>query len=121
MDEQIRQRVILSRLFDIYEPMLTSKQSEAFRLHFLDDWSLSEVAGRLDVTRQGAHDLVQRARERLLEVEELLDFSSREDFRERQICDLRSWAERYSGDIPSEAAAELEALLALEGRGAEEN
>jgi len=121
VDEHIRQRILLSRFFDIYEPMLTSRQSKAFRLHFLDDWSLSEVAGRLEVSRQGAHDLVQRARERLLEVEELLGFSKREDSWEKCISDLGSWADKYSGDIPAEAAAQLYALLASEGRGAEEN
>lgn len=119
MDEQIRQRVLLSRLFDIYGPMLTSRQNEAFRLHFLDDWSLSEVARRLEVSRQGAHDLVQRARERLMEVEELLGFSSREDTWDKRVSDLRSWAARYAGDIPPEAAAHLEVLLASEGREVE--
>lgn len=121
MDEQIRQRVLLSRLFDIYSPVLTSRQSEAFRLHFLDDWSLSEVAGRLDVSRQGAHDLVQRARERLLEAEELLGFAAREDLWNKWAADLRSWAGRYSGDIPADAVRQLEALIASEGREEEEN
>jgi len=121
VDEQIRQRVLLSRFFDIYDPLLTRKQSEAFRLHFLDDWSLSEVAQPLDVSRQGAHDLVQRARERLLEAEELLGFASREDFWNKWVSDLRSWTKRYSSDMPAEAVKQLEALIASEGRGAEGN
>jgi hypothetical protein len=52
LKDQIEHRVMLSRLFDFYEPVLTEKQREAFRLHVLEDWSLSEVAERLEVTRQ---------------------------------------------------------------------
>ncbi len=77
MNDQIEQRVTLSRLFDIYEPVLTEKQREAFRLHVLEDWTLSEVAERLEVSRQGAHDLVHRTRERLAEMEVLLGFSGK--------------------------------------------
>lgn len=121
MDEQIRQRFLLFELFDIYEPMLTRKQSEAFRLHFLDDWSLSEVAERLEVTRQGAHDLVQRARERLLETEKLLGFAGREAFWKKRMDDLRSWAERFSGVIPADAAMIFMDLLHDDDRGIEGN
>jgi len=114
LDDLIEQRVILSQLFDIYEPALTEKQRVAFRLHVMEDWSLSEVAERLDVTRQGAHDLVQRARGRLLELEGLLGFSAREAALESRVEKLREWRRRHLPRIPAEAAAELASLLAAE-------
>ncbi len=115
MKDQIEQRVILSRLFDIYEPVLTVKQREAFRLHVLEDWSLSEVAERLEVTRQGAHDLVQRGRDRLLEMEGLLGFSAKDAKWERHFRDLGEWYCRYSTQIPHEAASVLAGILTPEG------
>jgi len=119
VDEQIMQRVLLSRLFDIYGSMLTDRQSEAFRLHFLDDWSLSEVAGRLQVSRQGAHDLVQRGRERLMESEDLLGFSLREEHWEKRFGKVRSWADKYADALPPEAGGELTEILDLDDRGVE--
>lgn len=116
MKDQIEHRVMLSRLFDIYEPVLTEKQREAFRLHVLEDWSLSEVAERLEVTRQGAHDLVQRARDRLLEMEELLGFSAKDAEWGRHFRELGRWYQRNMDKISHEAAAELAVLLAPEER-----
>jgi len=116
LKDQIEQRVILSRLFDIYEPVLTGKQREAFRLHVLEDWSLSEVAERLEVSRQGAHDLVQRSKERLTEMEGLLGFSAKEDSWERIFRDLGEWYRRYSTKIPHEAASVLAGILTPEER-----
>jgi predicted DNA-binding protein YlxM (UPF0122 family) len=119
VDEQIMQRVLLSRLFDIYGSMLTDRQREAFSLHFLDDWSLSEVALRLQVSRQGAHDLVQRGRERLMESEDLLGFSLREERWEKRFSEVRSWVEKYSDALPPTAGGELLKILDLDDRGVE--
>ena len=112
MDDLIELRVTFSRLFDIYETALTEKQKEAFRLHVMEDWSLSVVAVSLKNTRQGAHDLVQRARGRLLEMEGLLGFSAREAAWENRVEKLSEWRRRHLSRIPAEAAAELAAILA---------
>ena len=49
------------RLLDVYGPMLTDHQREACHLYLDEDWSFSELAEQLSVSRAGAHDLVQRA------------------------------------------------------------
>ncbi|MFA5621806.1 MAG: sigma factor-like helix-turn-helix DNA-binding protein [Thermovirgaceae bacterium] len=116
MNDPVEQRVMFSHLFDIYGAILTDKQREAFRLHVMEDWSLSEVAERLEVTRQGAHDLVQRSKDRLLVMEELLGFSTKEAAWEGRQEQLRGWLRGYSSRIPPEAADELAAILALEER-----
>jgi predicted DNA-binding protein YlxM (UPF0122 family) len=38
------------------------------------DWSLSEVAGVLQISRQGVFELLQRARKRLIEIEEVVGY-----------------------------------------------
>jgi hypothetical protein len=119
LEDQIEMRVHLSTLFDTYDPVLTRKQSEAFKLHFLNDLSLSEVAERLDVTRQGAHDLVQRGKERLLEMESLLGFARRESEWNLRLLAIKSWADSFAGDISLAAAASLEEIIGTEVRGGE--
>jgi hypothetical protein len=119
LEDQIEMRVHLSTLFDIYDPVLTRKQSEAFRLHFLNDLSLSEVADRLEVTRQGAHDLVQRGKERLLEMESLLGFARKESEWNIRLQEIRSWSDDFGGDIPQEALTSLEEIIGTEIHGRE--
>jgi len=116
LNDPVRQRVMFSCLFDIYGPILTDKQREAFRLHVMEDWSLSEVAERLKVTRQGAHDLVQRSKDRLLLMEGSLGFSTKEIAWNRRLEQLRGWLRGYTSRIPPEAAAELAVILAPEER-----
>ncbi len=51
VDETIR----LSQLFDIYQELLTEKQKEYFGYYFLDNYSLSEIAEILNVSRNAVH------------------------------------------------------------------
>jgi len=48
-------------LWDAYSNLLTERQRQAVRLHYLLDYSLGEIAARLNISRQAVHDLLQRA------------------------------------------------------------
>ena len=76
-DDVLLQRIRMTRLYDLYGGILTEKQRRAFEFHELMDWSLSEVAAELKVTRQGVHDLLQRGRDRLAELESPLGLLAR--------------------------------------------
>ena len=110
LDERVR----CTRLFDLYGPVLTEKQRKAFELHQLLDWSLSEVASDLGVSRQGACDLVQRARERLRETDSLLDLARRIDALEGRLSAVSELAARWSRDLPEAFVEALNASLADE-------
>jgi predicted DNA-binding protein YlxM (UPF0122 family) len=71
MDELV-ERVHFGELFDAYSNILTEKQREICDLLLGGDLSIAELAEELGVSRQGAHDLVSRSRERLEEIEEEL-------------------------------------------------
>ncbi|MHB8718054.1 MAG: sigma factor-like helix-turn-helix DNA-binding protein [Candidatus Dormibacteria bacterium] len=58
------------RLLDVYGGVLTEHQREACRLHFDEDWSITELAEHLGISRAGAHDLVHRAVAQLEHLEE---------------------------------------------------
>jgi predicted DNA-binding protein YlxM (UPF0122 family) len=48
-------------LFDFYGPLLTEKQQRAINLHYENDFSFSEIAQHLHISRQAVYDLLKRA------------------------------------------------------------
>jgi uncharacterized protein len=71
-------RLHLEQLFDTYCPLLTSRQREAFQLHYHDDLSLAEVAEKLDISRPAVADHLRRAEECLVTWEGQLGLQSRQ-------------------------------------------
>ena len=61
-----------SMLFDYYGQLLNERQNEIFRLYYEEDYSLSEVATELDISRQGVHDALKKAEATLVSFEEKL-------------------------------------------------
>jgi predicted DNA-binding protein YlxM (UPF0122 family) len=55
----------MTMLFDFYGELLTEKQREYFDLYHNEDLSLSEIAERAGISRQGVYDIINRA-ERIL-------------------------------------------------------
>ena len=66
--------VLLCELFDLYAPLLTERQRDAFSLRYEGDLSLAEIAEQYDISRQGAHDAILHAEETLQKTEERLGF-----------------------------------------------
>ncbi|MGI6253561.1 MAG: DNA-binding protein [Synergistaceae bacterium] len=86
---RLSRRLLINQLYDIYGPLLTEKQREAWELHEFSDLSLSEMAEKLGASRQAVHDLITRSRDRLEELESLLGFRRREALLEDEIRTLR--------------------------------
>ncbi len=85
----LSRRLFVNQLYDLYGPLLTEKQREAWELHEFSDLSLSETAEKLGASRQAVHDLISRSREKLEELELLLGFHGREAVLEEEIRKLR--------------------------------
>lgn len=62
----------VNNYFDFYGKLLTPKQYQIIELYYLNDYSLSEVAEYLDITRQGVFDTLKRAEEKLFNYEKQL-------------------------------------------------
>jgi len=56
----------ITLLFDFYGELLTDKQKDIFSLHYLNDFSLNEIAVQYGITRQAVMDMVKRT-EKILE------------------------------------------------------
>lgn len=73
MDKSIE----ISLLFDFYSSLLSDKKREAARLYFNEDYSLSEIAEHMGITRQGVSDLIRRCESELYGFENKLGIYSR--------------------------------------------
>jgi len=59
----------MTMLFDFFGDLLTEKQREYFDLHHNEDLSLSEIAERAGISRQGVFDIITRAEKSLAQIE----------------------------------------------------
>ena len=95
-------------LYDFYGELLTERQQQVYESVVLEDYSLSEVAEDLGISRQGVHDLVKRCsqtlkgyeeklhlvekfvsiREKVKQIDELLDGYEKENA-EKLVADIR--------------------------------
>ena len=59
-------------LYDFYGELLTAHQRRIYEDVILNDYSLSEVADELGISRQGVHDNIKRCNKALEEYEDKL-------------------------------------------------
>ncbi len=62
--------IMRTMLFDFYGDLLTEKQREYYDLHFNSDLSLQEIAEQSGVSRQAVWDIIRRAEQSLMEIED---------------------------------------------------
>lgn len=64
-------------LLDYYGQFLTQNQLKAMELYLYDDWSTTEIAEHLGISRQGAHDYIKKSKIMLLDYEDKLHLVKR--------------------------------------------
>ena len=67
----------IGMLLDFYGELLTDKQSDAVDFYYNQDFSLSEIADEMKISRQGARDLIKRGETQLLDLEQALGLVKR--------------------------------------------
>ncbi len=97
MDE----RTEIAILLDFYGQLLTSRQFEILDLHYNSDCSLGEIAGQLNISRQGVYDGVKKGKEALRQFEDKLGlvkrFSKHEQTLRRVLESLKSMQAAKTG------------------------
>lgn len=58
--------LFLTLLYDFYSELLTDKQKLVFKMYYLDDFTMTEIAEIFKTTRQSVNDLLKRT-EKILE------------------------------------------------------
>lgn len=70
-------RIETGWLYDFYGPLLTERQQKLLSLYCNEDFSLSEIAAREGISRQGVYDAVHRAERQLEAYEKQLGLLAR--------------------------------------------
>ncbi len=74
---KIEKIILLAELYDIYKELLSDKQREAFELYYFDDYSLSEIAEKKNITKTSIHEMIKKTEDKLSYCEEKLKISSK--------------------------------------------
>ena len=83
-------------LYDFYGELLTERQQQVYESVVLEDYSLSEVAEDLGISRQGVHDLVKRCDRILEDYEEKLHLMEKFGNTKRLAREIQSLAGEFS-------------------------
>ncbi len=111
MEEILKQAL----LYDFYGELLTGHQKRVYEDVVLNDYSFSEVAEDLGISRQGVHDMIRRCNRLLADYEEKLHLVEKFVHLRDQVGRIQRIAGEQTGnpamkEIEKIAAAVLEEL-----------
>ncbi|MBQ8005801.1 MAG: YlxM family DNA-binding protein [Clostridia bacterium] len=73
-------------LLDFYGEVLTERKREVLGFYYNDDLSLSEIAEELGISRQGVRDIIKKAEDELVFLEEKLHLAEKFDLAQKSIA-----------------------------------
>lgn len=98
-------------LYDFYGELLTERQQQVYESVVLEDYSLSEVAEDLGISRQGVHDMIKRCNHTLEEYESRLRLVEKFLCIRKQVQKIKELAVGYNaGEITEISNKILEEL-----------
>ena len=98
-------------LYDFYGELLTERQQQVYESVVLEDYSLSEVAEDLGISRQGVHDMIKRCNHTLEEYESRLHLVEKFLCIRKQVQKIKALAVGYNaGEITEISNKILEEL-----------
>lgn len=98
-------------LYDFYGELLTERQQQVYESVVLEDYSLSEVAENLGISRQGVHDMIKRCNHTLEEYESRLHLVEKFLCIRKQVQKIKEHAVGYNaGEITEISNKILEEL-----------
>ena len=109
--DEVGRKIELAWLTAFYGGLLTDKQRQVLTLHCEEDLSLAEIAQEAGVSRQGVHDMLTRAAQRLFEMEEKLGMAARFQRMEEGLEECRTLLRNKRYD---EAEGVIDTLIRLD-------
>lgn len=109
-EKSIEERVALSMLYDFYGALLKENQQQMFEAYILNDFSITEIADDMGITRQGVHDAIKRTTKQLREYEDKLGLAGRFEKQKGLVKKLR---EKISRMQPSGSSPQWEEVFSL--------
>ena len=98
-------------LLDFYGDVLTERKKEVLDMYYNEDLSLAEIADQIGISRQGVRDLIKKAEEELLFLEEKLGLAKKMSTLRHHYDNLRSNPENT--ELPLELKIEIEEIAKI--------
>ena len=77
IEQRLEERGYLSMLYDFYGALLKENNRRIFEAYIQEDYSISEIAEEMEISRQAVHDAVKRITKQLEGYEEKLGLLER--------------------------------------------
>lgn len=84
----IEEVIKLNNLFDLYQPLFTEKQRDYFIYYFREDYSLSEIAEFMGVSRNAVHLQIKKITNYLHNYEDKLSLLKKKKIRESLVDEI---------------------------------
>ena len=94
-------------LFDFYGKLLSKRQFTALELYYIHDLSLSEIGEQMDISRQGAHDLVKRGENRLYKYEKTLGLVEKFNNEKDKVRNVLKYIDKIRNESESLSSKQL--------------
>ena len=104
---QMEKFVEQTLLYDFYGELLTERQQQIYESVVLEDYSLSEVAEDLGISRQGVHDMIRRCNHTLEEYEKKLHLVEKFLCIKEQVLRISQLADKYHAREITEISKEI--------------
>jgi predicted DNA-binding protein YlxM (UPF0122 family) len=79
--DALEKSIVLNRLYDQYQELLTDKQRLYFEQYYFEDFSITEISENMNVSRNAIHDQLKKVNIKLQEYEQKLQLSSKSQMR----------------------------------------
>ena len=107
MNSQLEKKDYYNFLYSYYKNLLTTKQQEIFESYYFEDYSLSEIANSLQVSRNAIWDLLKKVEHNLDEYEQKLELH-------KKGLKLNEYLEKLEKHINEEGLKILDEIKELE-------
>ncbi len=77
IEQRLEERGFLSMLYDFFGALLKENNRRIFEAYIQEDYSISEIAEEMEISRQAVHDAVKRITKQLKGYEEKLGLLER--------------------------------------------
>ena len=103
----MEKNVQMSLLCEIYGKLLTEKQYTLLNDYYNNDFSLSEIAENLGITRQAVRDNLKKGEKKLFEFEEKLGIMKARTIQEKKISKILSEVTKIQTKFSDEQIASI--------------
>lgn len=90
----------LGNLYDFYGNLLNESQQRVVEMYYIEDFSLSEIAEELSISKQAVHDNLKRAERNLREWEKKLRLIEKFSKRDEKLKDIYMLLEKLKKVCP---------------------